>query len=117
MIYATIILGAGVLTLFLMRSFVGFKVKSTNGPGAKRQTNWVSAVLWSLFFAFMFGDPIIVHNLSFALWGDASIFFAVFFLQIYLDERTKMRGLLLGSSILILGIFYYIYSVTPASVR
>src|ERR1039458_8878511 len=104
MAYGAIILLACGATLYLLWVLVIKKRILANKPIPKEETCWVRAVFWAIFIAVIFGDPIIVHNMNLAVWGEASIFFAVFFIQIFLDKRTRLRGIMALSSLVVLGV-------------
>jgi hypothetical protein len=76
-------------------------------------THWLNAIIWGFVFAFMYGDSIIVQNVKFAPWGEAAIFFAVFFISIFLDRRTRFRGIMALVASVDLGVFYLVYSRVP----
>lgn len=77
------------------------------------ETHWIRAVLVSIVMAFIFGDPIVAHNLNLAPWGGASIFFAAFFVQIFIDKRTRLRRIMAIIAMLSLCVFYVVYAFVP----
>ena len=83
----------------------------------KAGTHWLRAIFSGILIAVVFGDPIIVHNVTLALWGEASLFFAVFFIQIFLDQRTRLRGIMALGASLSLSAFYLVYSTAPQAIR
>ena len=116
MIYCVVVILASAVIIFVLRQ-IAIKRGMPKGQSLFRQrkpgTYWVSAVFWAVVFTLMFGDSIIVHNINLAPWGEAAIFFAVFFISIFLDQRTRFRGIMALAASFNLGVFYIVYSTAP----